>query len=219
MTKTVRMVAEVLLDKCTGCALCVYVCPTVALSLRTRTGDDPVGPGTRRVAELVETDCYNAQNCLEICPEEAIVMHELAEPFVVGVDRNSVDGETVARLCAAAGMHPKQPICLCAEVNAGEIAAAIQLGASTPEDVSLMTGARTGCTEICVQPILELLRAAGHADPPRNPPRGFQWYGLAATGFDLLDDSKRVRPEIVEAFSHYRIESDLQAMMGNFDDV
>ena len=36
MAKVVRMVAEILADKCTGCALCVYVCPTVAITLRDR---------------------------------------------------------------------------------------------------------------------------------------------------------------------------------------
>lgn len=50
MTKTVRMVAEILAEKCTGCALCVYVCPTVAITLRNRLPDEP---GThRRIAEV-----------------------------------------------------------------------------------------------------------------------------------------------------------------------
>src|SRR6266545_6719409 len=52
-------------------ARCVYVCPTVALTSRNRTADDPVGPGSRRVAELAEADCHNAQNCLVSCPEDA----------------------------------------------------------------------------------------------------------------------------------------------------
>ena len=218
MSKTVRMVAEVVLDNCTGCALCVYVCPTVALSLRNRTADDPVGPGTRRVAELVEADCYNAQNCLEICPDEAIVMHELTEPFVVGVDPTVVDRDAIGRICEEAGYHPKQPICFCAEIRAGELAAAILLGASTPEEVSLMTGARTGCTELCQQPILRLLAAAGHVDPPRNPPRGFQWYGVGARVFDLLDVTGHVDPEIVARYPTYLIDKDLQALQGNFEE-
>lgn len=216
MSKTVRMVAEVLLDKCTGCALCLYVCPTVALSLRDRTAADPTGPGSRRVAHLVERDCYNAQNCLEICPDDAIVMHELAEPFVVGLDVAAADEAAVADLCARAGMHPKQPICFCAETRAGEIAAAILLGAHSPEAVSLRTAARTGCTELCQQPILRLLEAGGHPNPPRNPARGFQWYGLAARALDLVDESGHVRSDITERYPQQRIDGDVQAMLGNF---
>src|SRR3954451_16235251 len=99
MAKTIRMVAEVLLDKCTGCGICVNVCPTVALSLRPRTADDPVGPGTKKVAELAEPDCYNSQNCVEMCPEDAFAMHELEEPFHVGIDPDDVDREALNRLC------------------------------------------------------------------------------------------------------------------------
>ena len=54
--KTVRMVAEIVAERCTGCALCVYVCPTVALTLRDRRADEA---GThRRIVELAEPDCY-----------------------------------------------------------------------------------------------------------------------------------------------------------------
>jgi NAD-dependent dihydropyrimidine dehydrogenase PreA subunit/bacterioferritin-associated ferredoxin len=195
----------------------VYVCPTVALTLRNRTTDDPVGPGTRRVAELDESTCYNAQNCLEVCPEEAIVMHELDEPFRIGVDPKVVDREAIGRICSSAGYHPKQPVCFCADVTAGEIAASCLLGAATPGDISVMTGARTGCTELCNQPVLRLLAAAGHSDPPRDPPRGFQVYGIAAQGFDLLDETGHVDAAVAAEFPLYPLDRDLQALRGNFE--
>ncbi len=220
MAKTVRMVAEVLLDSCTGCGLCLNVCPTVALTLRDRTAEDPVGPGTRRVAELAEPDCYNAQNCVEICPEDALAMHELAEPFRVGTDISAVTREAIGELCRAAGMHPKQPVCFCADTNAAEVAAAILLGADSPQDVSLRTGARTGCTELCQQPVLRLLAAGGHPDPPRNPPRGYQWYGLAATSAELVDETTgHVRPEVAAQYPGYRLDRDVQALRGNFEEA
>lgn len=213
--KTVRMVAEIITESCTGCALCVYVCPTVALTLRDRRADEA---GThRKIAELAETDCYNAQNCLEICPDEAIVMHPLAEPFTVGVDPSSADPEAVRALCRAAGIGTRQLICMCAETTGEELAAAVLAGATSPEAISLATGARTGCTELCHQPILHLLAAAGHGDASRNPARGFQWYGLAARALDLVDGDT-VPPELLEEYAQYPLASDMRALLGDFSE-
>ena len=214
MTKIVRMVAEIVAENCTGCALCVYVCPTVALSLRDRR---PGEPGThRRIAELEEGDCYNAQNCLEICPDEAIEMRMLDEPFTVGVDTSSIEPDAARALCRQAGVGSKQLICMCAEITGAELAAAILLGADSPEKLSLATGARTGCTELCLQPILQLLDAAGHGDKPRNPRRGFQWYGVAARALDLLDEDGTLPADHEAAYAHYPLNSDLRALRGDF---
>jgi Pyruvate/2-oxoacid:ferredoxin oxidoreductase delta subunit len=215
VTKVVRMVAQILADQCTGCALCVYVCPTVALTLRDRRVDEPAG--SRKIAELAETDCYNAQNCMEVCPDEAIVMHPLAEPFWVGVDVTTADREATKALCRAAGVGTKQLICMCAETNGEELAAAILAGAHSPEAVSLATGARTGCTELCHQPILQLLAAAGHGDLPRHPARGFQWYGIAGRAADL-SAGDAVSSDLVEEFSQFPLLSDLRALSGDFSE-
>jgi Fe-S-cluster-containing hydrogenase component 2 len=207
------MVAEIVAESCTGCALCVYVCPTVALTLRDRRSDEP---GThRRIADLAEPDCYNAQNCLEICPDDAIVMLPLDEPFTVGTDPAAADPTAVKALCQSAGIGTKQLICMCAETTGEELAAAVLTGAHTPEAISLATGARTGCTELCHQPILQLLAAAGHGDEPRNPPRGFQWYGLAARALDLLDGDA-VPDELLLAYPQFPLESDLRVLGGDF---
>ncbi|MET0909014.1 MAG: (2Fe-2S)-binding protein [Ilumatobacteraceae bacterium] len=209
------MVAEIVAENCTGCALCVYVCPTVALTLRDRRDGEP---GThRRIAELAEADCYNAQNCLEICPDEAILMHPLAEPFTVGTDAAAADADAVRALCRSAGIGTKQLICMCAETTGEELAAAVLGGAHTPEAISLATGARTGCTELCHQPILQLLAAAGHGDLPRNPARGFQWYGLAARALDLVDGDT-VPGELLDAYAQYPLASDVRVLRGDFEE-
>lgn len=216
MTKTVRMVAEIIGERCTGCALCVNVCPTIALTLRDRL---PTEPGRhRKTVELASSDCYNAQNCLEICPEEAIVMHRLAEPFTVGTDPGSADLDEIKQLCAAAGIGRKQLICMCAETTGEELAAAVLNGAHSPEAISLATGARTGCTELCHQPILQLLAAAGHGDAPRNPVRGFQWYGIAARALDLLGDDGTVPDDVLQEYAQYPLASDLRVMTGDFSE-
>ncbi len=182
MPKKVRMLAEILTDKCTGCRLCEQVCPTVAISMRLRT-EDEIGPG-KKIAVMQDDACYNAQACYEICPDDAIVMHELEEPFEVGVNLTTLtksQREEARVLCDKAGYPPALEICMCTTTSAEEIAAAIVMGADSPEAVSLATGARTGCLELCLQPVIDFLFAAGHEEMPRNPKSGFQWYGRAAT--------------------------------------
>ncbi|MCG8591349.1 MAG: (2Fe-2S)-binding protein [Proteobacteria bacterium] len=207
MPKRVRMVAEVIGERCTGCKLCVQVCPTVALSIRERRPDEP-GPG-RRVAELEEVSCYNAQACLEICPEDAIVMHELPAPFDVGFDPASVDSAAVRELCKRAGYPPQRKICLCTDTTAEEIAAAVVGGARSPEQISLETGARTGCLELCLQPVLDFLAAAGHGDEPKQPPNGFQWYGRSATLFEQARPDGSLPEDVVEAFEKFEPQREM----------
>ncbi len=207
MPKRVRMVAEVIGERCTGCKLCVQVCPTVALSLRERRSDEP-GPG-RRVAELDGDACYNAQTCFEICPEQAIVMRDLDPPFDVELDRTGIDAAAVTALCKKAGFAPQRTICLCTDTTAEEIAASIVAGAKGPEEVSLKTGARTGCVELCLQPIVDLLAAAGHADVPKHPKNGFQWYGHSATLFENVRPDGTFPEEIVEAYGDYPLDREM----------
>lgn len=213
MGKIVTMVARVVGDNCTGCSLCVFVCPTVALALRPRSEDEP-GPG-RLIAELDAAACYNSQNCLEICPDEAIIMERLEEPFEVAVDASTADTDEVTNLCLRAGLLPDQRVCYCTETDADEIAAAILAGADSPEKVSLTTGARTGCTEICHHPVMRLLDAAGHGDAPLNPPRGFQWYGITGRLIDSAGEDGTVDESLAERYPRYPIQKDLNLM--NFD--
>lgn len=210
MAKIVRMVAEVLVDKCTGCSLCARVCPTSAFVVRDRLPDEP--GRSRKIVELDEAACYNAQRCLEICPEDAIVMHELAEPFEVSTDRSLVDAAAIEALCAKTGYHVEMAPCLCTLTTMGEMAAAVLLGADTPEKVSLATGVRTGCSEICMHPLLALLAAAGHADAAPNPANGYQWYAKAATMFDNLEPDGSVPDWLEQAYPGFSVRQELADM-------
>ena len=58
-----------------------------------------------------------------------------------------------------AHMYPDQVICYCHRVQAKEIAAAILQGARTPEDISRLTGARTGCGTLCITGMIRLLKS------------------------------------------------------------
>ncbi len=126
-------------------------------------------------------DCRGCVNCAERCPTSAITIEPQKQPFVVGVDPNQCDPDEILRICRQAKVHPKQIICYCTNTTAGEIAAAIIKGARTPEEVSLMTGARTGCTVLCVQSIIRLLEASGQ---PVLPKETHQCYGKTFTVWD-----------------------------------
>lgn len=202
MPKRVRMLAEIVTDRCNGCGICEKVCPTIAISMRKRKFEE-AGPG-RNIAVIDAASCYNAQACFEVCPNDAIIMHELPEPFDVEMDMNRDPDrwEAIKDLCAKAGYPPDLEICMCTTTTAAEIAAAIVDGASTPEAVSLKTGARTGCLELCLQPIIDFLYAAGHTDMPRNPESGFQWYGRSTA---LKDNMTPTMLKVMEMSPKFRV--------------
>lgn len=212
MPRLVTMVAEIIEEACTGCDLCVKVCSTAALYLEPRKEGEP-GRG-KRIARLHEDACYNIQNCLEICPEDAIVMRELDEPFMVNPDLSAADPKAVAALCQAVGLAPHIGFCICTGTTVGEVAAAIVLGADTPEKVSLTTGARTGCTEICVQPIMQLLAAAGHGDKPKTVEDGYQTYSICGTLYEHIGPTGELPPELRNEFpDYYRVQSEISDLM------
>jgi len=217
MAKRVTMVAEIVEDLCTGCNKCVLTCPTVAISMRPRRPDEP-GPG-RKIAVVQEDICYNAQNCMELCPDDAIVMRPLQEHFEVGTSTDEVSAEAIGQLCMQVGFLPDMLVCVCTDTVAGELAAAILDGAHSPEAVARRTGARTGCTEICLDPILRLLAAAGHGDAPRNPRNGYQWYGIPGRLMNFVGPDGQVDPELVQAYPHLRLQKDVNAMLFKMDEA
>ncbi len=129
-----------------------------------------------------EKRCLGCSNCEQRCPQKAITMTRREDPFVVGVDLNTVDRARVAELCQKAKFNPEQIICYCTETRAEEIAAAVLKGAKNPAEIGAMTGATSGCSVECIQPILRILEAAG-IDPGK--PQGTQWYTRTATAWEV----------------------------------
>lgn len=209
MARTVTMLAEIIDEACTGCDLCIKVCPTIAMSLRNRKPSE-MGPG-KRIAEVDPNACYNVQNCVEICPHDAIVMRELETPFTVSTDVSQVDAGRIADLAARAGLPVSAGICVCTETTVAEIAASIILGADTPEKVSLATGARTGCTEICAHGILSLLAAAGHARvAPPNTQSQYQMYDMCGTLWGNVGVDGSGAADLIKDFPTYPVARELQ---------
>ncbi|MGI6286644.1 Ion-translocating oxidoreductase complex subunit B [Moorella humiferrea] len=175
--KVVNLLAAVDAEKCRGCKTCEKVCPVLAIKVENRKA-------------VVDAErCRGCAACEQRCPDYAITMVKREQPIVVKVDVDAVDYGQVEELCRRARLNPEQIICYCTATRAEEVAAAILQGARSPEEVSFLTGARTGCKVECIQPILRLLEAAGiKPEPPKD---GWQWYGRTVTVWEIPEEVKR----------------------------
>jgi len=174
--KRVTLLSTVDFEACKGCKVCEKVCPVYAI----RVAD--------KKAHVNEAGCRGCANCADRCPFHAITMVKRDNPFEVKVDPAQYDRAKIDALCAKAHFNPQQVLCYCVGTRAEEIAAAILGGASTPHELSSLTGIRTGCTIECIQPLLRLLSAAGYQPEPDK--EGWQWYGKTVTAWDLPEKVK-----------------------------
>lgn len=164
-------------EKCKGCETCVKVCPVLAMKVEDKMA-------------IVDLDrCRGCADCEQRCPFYAIVMELRPDPVVARVDIDDLDYDEIAAMCRKARFHPEQVICYCTGTRADEVAGAIMKGAKSPDDISYMTGIRTGCKVECIQPILRLLEAAGI--DPKPVPGGWQWYGKTPTAWDIPEEVKK----------------------------
>jgi NAD-dependent dihydropyrimidine dehydrogenase PreA subunit len=172
--KTITTLVRVDRDRCTGCGTCEDLCPVEAIS---------VGEGGKAWED--DELCMGCGGCEQRCPEQAISVQDRPQPRVVAVSVPSdASYASVVDLCLKAKFHPEQVICYCTGTRAEEIAAAILFeGAVSPEQISSLTGARTGCKVECIEPMLRLLKAAGCELKP--PSHGHRWYGLTTTAWEL----------------------------------
>lgn len=161
--KLVTLLATVDEAACTGCRVCTRVCPTLAITM------------SKKKAIIDAARCVACGNCGQRCEAQCITFVKLAEPRLLSVSVDDLPRAEVDALCKRAGFHPSQIVCYCTATRAEEVAAAILKGAHTPEEISLRTGLRSGCSVECIQPALRLLEA--HNIRPVPPKDGWQWYG------------------------------------------
>jgi bacterioferritin-associated ferredoxin len=148
-------------------------------------------------------DCRGCGNCEQRCPTLAIQMKPLDPPVVVRVAVAESDPRRIDELCRRAHLNPKSIVCFCTTTRAEEIAAAIFQGAKSPEEISLRTGARTGCSVLCIQPIFRLLEAARL--PFSKPAAEDVWY---RTMPNIWEISREIRDRYDKA--GFRFAEDLQ---------
>ena len=135
--------------------------------------------------EFQPETCRGCNNCSSRCPSYAIELKTLENPYRVKVDCEEAIRGRVDEICLAARINPESIVCFCTATRAMEIAAAIVKGAKRPEDVSRMTGARTGCGVLCIQPIFRLLQAAGVELGEQSP--SDVWYPTVPTIWSVPD--------------------------------
>lgn len=177
---------------CTACPICTRDCPTEAIWREV--------VDKKHVIHVDDSKCVDCTICFTRCPEHAISMELRSEPMHFGIDWTKADPDEVKRICHAAHMHEEQIICFCRQTQARDVAAAILLGHTTPESVSLATGIRTGCGVLCVTAVLRLLKAA---DIELGEAPGWQWYGSYVTIWDIP-------PEVRQKYKEYFVEEDYQ---------
>lgn len=175
--KLVTLKPVVDIEKCKGCKTCVKVCPVLAMSMEEKLAVPNL--------EL----CRGCGDCEQRCPEHAIIMVLREEPAMAKVEMEGLDYQAIINLCRKARFHPEQVVCYCTATRADEVAAAIMRGAKTPDEISFVTGIRTGCKVECIQPILRILEAAGIE--PKPSPGGWQWYGRTITAWEIPEEVKK----------------------------
>lgn len=151
-------------------------------------------------AKVASKKCLACQNCKDICPENAIKHVLRPVPLRFGVDPAEVDQNQLRELCLKAHLHPHQWLCMCGGIRVREGAAAVLKGAKTPEQIALMTGARSGCTVYCLQTSLRLLKARGVKIKP--PKQGHRWYDSSPTCWEVSE-------EVVKKYPGHFLKEDL----------
>ncbi len=169
----IKYLARVNKKKCIGCAACENVCPTEAIIV------------INKKAKVDPKKCVACPNCSGMCPEDAIKMVLRSEPLKLGINPSEVDQTALIELCKKAHLHPHQWLCLCTATRVRDGAAAVLKGAKSPEEIALMTGARSGCTVYCFQTMMRLLKAHGVEIAPSQ---GYRWYDSTQTLWDVSED-------------------------------
>jgi Fe-S-cluster-containing hydrogenase component 2 len=178
--KKVYLVSQVDEEKCVGDRFCENACPTGAIKM------------VLKKAVVDSTKCAACLRCFDACGEGAIMVIARQQPLTLGVDPAALDQAEIRDLCDRAHLDPEERICVCVDIRAKEVAAAVLEGAQSPEEVSTMTGVRTSCGMWCMAPVQRLLQAHGNE---AKPGKGYRWYPVETGLWKIPEEVARKYPE------------------------
>jgi bacterioferritin-associated ferredoxin len=124
------------------------------------------------------------------------------EPVLLRTDPEAVDPDKIFEFCFKAKVLPGQLVCMCTGTLAKEVAAAILLGAKSFEDLSLKTGARSGCGIYCIGVVQRMFEAAGLKV---TSPEDHRMYDVTLNMFD-------VPAEVQEKYPDYYFKEDTEIL-------
>ena len=177
-------------EKCKGDHLCADICPANAITMV----DDKAVTDTER--------CVACFKCIDICPHSAVTSYERDVPRIAHVNPEEVDQDAIRELCGKAEVDPNEPVCFCTQTTAAEIAAAFIQGAKTPEDVTCMTGVRSGCLLYCTSALLRMCKA----NDPNFKARPPKFYDATQTAMDVPES-------VAEKYPLFGIKKEQEARM------
>lgn len=172
--KVIRAMARVDEAECIGCKTCQKVCPVLAIAVQDKH------------AKVNVDLCTGCGFCEQRCPTYAISMIARETPRTIGLSPDPADRQRIIDICSRVNFLPEQVVCYCTGTRADEVVAAILKGAKSPEALSALTGARTGCGVLCISSLLRLFQGTG---VELEPTPGYQWYGKPITIWDLPEDT------------------------------
>ena len=175
--KTVKLLSRIDASRCKGDAKCAGVCPTDAIRM------------VEKKATVDAASCVACFKCWDICQHDAVTKVHRSEPMLLAVPLERLDQAKVDELCRQARVAPDRVICGCATTTAKEAAAAILAGARSLKDLTLMTGAGSGCGGYCIPARLRLLKAGGVKDFAL--PKGLGLYDLSVDLWSIPEDVAR----------------------------
>lgn len=183
--KIVNYVAVVDEQKCNGDKRCENLCPSGAVKV------------VEKKAKVDPDRCVACGKCEDVCREDAVVLIQREEPMTIQFNMDAVDPEKVMALCTEASLLPDVMVCPCTGTMAREIAGAVLNGASSPEDIVIMTGAGSGCGIYCMGVFFRLFKAAG-IEFPEDP----RWNYLPLSTSDISE-------AIAEKYPEYQFRAEL----------
>jgi ferredoxin len=138
------------------------------------------------ISRVDKDRCVDCEICVEYCTHDAIKMVPLDEKNQRTITMYQVREEqrpAILELCKKAHLYPLDWACGCNAISIEELAAAILDGYTNQEDLTLVTGVRSGCGGIiCHAKMLRLLKAAG---VEMVEPATGQWHAVTANLWDI----------------------------------